>query len=105
MHMLTQAVQVSEKLQSFFPLTIKGVELLALNQGIHFTYTLDTHLHPKAGKQTHMHIYSVFKLGRYRNGGNDFCIINEPGLILILIENVLSSSALAHLSSPSTQVV
>lgn len=74
-------------------------------RGIHFTRTLDARLHVKAGEQTRVLTYSAFKLGRYRNGGNDFCIINEPGFILILIENVLSSPALAHLSSPSVQVM
>lgn len=42
----------------------------------------------------HAATYTVFKLGRRRNGGNDFYIINEPGFILILIESVLSSFAL-----------
>lgn len=42
----------------------------------------------------HTIAYTVFKLGRRRNGGNDFYIINEPGFILILIESVLSSFAL-----------
>lgn len=42
----------------------------------------------------HTFTYTVFKLGRHRNGGNDFYIINEPGFILILIESVLSSFAL-----------
>lgn len=41
----------------------------------------------------HTFTYTVFKLGRHRNGGNDFYIINEPGFILILIESVLSSFA------------
>lgn len=76
-----------------------------ITREIHFTYTPDAQLYAEAGGQTHMHTYSVFKLGRYRNGGNDFCIINEAGFILILIENVLSSPALAHLSSPSIQVL
>lgn len=48
----------------------------------------------------HTFTYSVFKLGRYRNGGNDFYIINEPGFILILIENVLSSPALCSFIVP-----
>lgn len=66
--------------------------------GIHFTYTLDTHWRVKVGKATHMHIRSVFKMGPNDNGGNCFCIINEPGFILIFTEYVLSSLALAHLS-------
>ncbi len=52
---------------------------------------------------THSHIVSL-NWGTIVMGVM-ICIINEAGFILILIENVLSSSTLAHLSSPSVQVM